>query len=56
MKYTPKNKVKVEGKMNPKDAGIVGKRLAAAAVIAATGIAIGSACAGLALTLKLFLQ
>ena len=48
--------MKVEGTMNQKDAGIVGKRLAAAAVIAAIGIAIGSACAGLALTLKLFLQ
>lgn len=42
--------------MNPKDAGIVGKRLAAAAVIAASGIAVGSAYAGLAMALKLFLR
>jgi hypothetical protein len=56
VKYTPKNQVKVEGKMTPKDAGIVGKRLATAAVIAAVGIAVGSGGAGLGLLLKLFVK
>lgn len=54
MKYTPKNQVKVDGKMNAKDAGIVGKRLAAAAIVAAAGIAVGSAAAGLAMVLRIF--
>ncbi|WP_274571132.1 hypothetical protein [Neisseria leonii] len=36
MKYNPKHQVKVDGKMNATDAGIVGKRLANAAVIFAT--------------------
>lgn len=35
MNYTPKHQVKVEGKMSAEDAGIVGKRLANAALIAA---------------------
>ena len=59
MKYTPKNQVKVDGKMNARDAGIVGKRLAGAAVIAAVGVALGSvgaACAGVATLLKLFVN
>lgn len=37
MKYTPKNQLKVEGKMTTRDAGIVGKRLALAAIIASAG-------------------
>ena len=56
MKYTPKNQLKVEGKMTPKDAGIVGKRLATAALVAAIGIAIGSGGAGLGLLLRLFVK
>jgi hypothetical protein len=56
MKYTAKNQLKVSGKMNERDAGIVGKRLATAAITVAVGVAIGSACAGLALVLKLFVQ
>ncbi|UOO87501.1 hypothetical protein [Neisseria arctica] len=36
MNYKPKHQVKVDGKMNAKDAGIVGKRLANAAIIFAT--------------------
>ncbi|CBX21309.1 unnamed protein product [Neisseria lactamica Y92-1009] len=36
IKYNPKHQVKVDGKMNTTDAGIVGKRLAAAALIFAT--------------------
>lgn len=55
MKYTPKNQVKVGGKMNARDAGIVGKRLALAAIIAAGGLAIGAGCAGLAVLIKLFI-
>lgn len=54
MKYTPKNQIKVDGKMSEQDAGVVGKRLANAATIAAIGMAVGSACAGVALILKLF--
>lgn len=45
-----------DGKMSEQDAGVVGKRLANAAMIAAVGMAIGSACAGLAPMLKLFVQ
>lgn len=56
MKYTPKNQVKVDGKMNAKDAGIVGKRLATAALVAAAGIAVGAASGGVALLLRLFIQ
>ena len=36
IKYNPKHQVKVGGKMNTTDAEIVGKRLAAAALIFAT--------------------
>ncbi|MCG1038780.1 MULTISPECIES: hypothetical protein [Burkholderiaceae] len=36
-KYTPKYQVKVDGKMNSTDAGIVGRRLANAALILAAG-------------------
>ena len=36
IKYNPKHQVKVGGNMNTTDAGIVGKRLAAAALIFAT--------------------
>ncbi|HHF3573545.1 hypothetical protein [Haemophilus influenzae] len=49
IKYTPKHQVKVGGKMSEKDAGIAGKMLASAAIIAAVGFAIGAACFGLAL-------
>ena len=56
MKYTPKNQVKVEGKMTQKDAGIVGKRLATAALIAAIGLALGSSGAGIGYFLKLFIS
>ena len=42
--------------MSEQGADVVGKRLANAATIAAIGVAIGSACAGLALVLKLFVQ
>jgi hypothetical protein len=55
MKYTPKNQIKVDGKMSEQGADTAGKRLATAAVIAATGLAIGAACAGAAAVLKLFL-
>ena len=53
MKYTPKNQVKVEGKMTPKDAGIVGRRLANAALVAAIGFAIGTGGAGIGYLLRL---
>jgi hypothetical protein len=56
MKYTPKNSIKVDGKMSEQGADTAGKRLATAAVIAAIGFAIGSACGGLALVLKLFIR
>ncbi|WP_338860884.1 hypothetical protein [Mycetohabitans rhizoxinica] len=36
-KYTPKYQVKVDGKMNSTDAGIVARRLANAALILAAG-------------------
>ncbi|MEH6434282.1 hypothetical protein [Massilia sp. DD77] len=42
--------------MNAKDAGIVGKRLATAALIAAIGFALGASAGGAALILKLFIQ
>lgn len=45
--------------MNETDAGIVGKRLAAAAIIAAAGVAlgaVGAASAGLAALLRLFIS
>lgn len=42
--------------MNERDAGIVGKRLAAAAIIAAAGMAVGASCAGVAALLKLFVN
>lgn len=35
MKYNPKHQLKVDGKMNEHDAGVVGRRLATAGVIAA---------------------
>ena len=54
MKYTPKNLIKVDGKMSEQGADVAGKRLATAAAIAAVGFSIGSACAGLALLIKLF--
>jgi hypothetical protein len=37
-KYTPKHQVKVDGKMSANDAGIVGRRLANAALVLAVGI------------------
>lgn len=37
MNYRPKHRVKVDGQMLPEDAGIVGKRLATAALVAAIG-------------------
>lgn len=40
--------------MSQRGADMVGKRLATAAAIAATGFSIGSACAGMALLIKLF--
>lgn len=51
IKYTPKYQVKVGGKMSEKDAGIVGKRLALSANIAAIGVFLF----GLSFVLKLFL-
>ncbi|WP_005714415.1 hypothetical protein [Glaesserella parasuis] len=51
IKYNPKHQVKVGGKMSEKDAGIVGKRLANAATIAALGFAIGAACFGISFIL-----
>jgi len=54
MKYTPKNQVKVDGKMSEQGADVAGKRLATAATIAAIGFSIGTACAGMALLIKLF--
>lgn len=54
MKYTPKNLIEVDGKMSEQGADVAGKRLATAATIAAVGFSIGSACAGLALLVKLF--
>lgn len=35
LNYRPKHRVKVEGHMHPEDAGVVGKRLANAALLAA---------------------
>lgn len=51
IKYTPKHQVKVGGKMSEKDAGIAGKMLASAAIIAAVGFAIGAACFGISFIL-----
>ena len=51
IKYTPKHQVKVGGKMSEKDAGIAGKMLASAAIIAAVGFAIGAACFGISFLL-----
>jgi len=42
--------------MTQKDAGIVGKRLATAALIAAIGLALGSSGAGIGYFLKLFIS
>lgn len=42
--------------MNARDAGIVGKRLATAAIIAASGFAIGVGGAGAAALLRLILN
>ncbi|WP_179952340.1 hypothetical protein [Burkholderia sp. MSMB0856] len=50
-KYTPKHRLKVEGKMNAHDAGIVGRRLALAANICALGVLL----AGVAAVLKVAL-
>lgn len=41
--------------MNSQDAGIVGRRLATAALVAAIGISVGAACSGTSLLLKLFI-
>lgn len=42
MKFNPKISLKVVGKMNSKDTGIVGKMLASAAIIAASSAVIYS--------------
>lgn len=47
MNYTPKHQVKVNGKMSEKDAGIVGKRLANAALIAAAGFVVAAIIAAI---------
>lgn len=49
--YRPKHRVKVDGKMHPEDAGIVGKRLANAALIAATGFSLAAMIAALGVLL-----
>jgi hypothetical protein len=56
MKYTPKTQLKVNGKMNSKDTGIVGKRLAIAAIVAAAGVSVGAACTGVAALLQVFVR
>lgn len=50
--YRPKSRVKVDGQMNPEDAGIVGKRLANAALIAATGVSLAAVIAALGVLLR----
>ncbi|WP_198387887.1 hypothetical protein [Burkholderia ubonensis] len=50
-KYTPKHRLKVEGKMNEHDAGIVGRLMAIAANIGAAGVLL----VGIAAVLKALL-
>lgn len=40
--YTPKHRIKVDGRMLPEDAGVVGKRLANAALICAIGVSLAT--------------
>lgn len=47
LNYRPKHRVKVDGQMHPEDAGIVGKRLANAALIAAIGFSCAAIIAAL---------
>lgn len=51
IKYTPKNQLKVDGKMSTEGAGLVAKRLSIAAIIFSVGFSVGFMLIGLSYVL-----